>query len=228
MRRQHASNGSGFARLVRSSRRNAGMGYVGAMTRDHRISVAFSVLLVACQAPGTGSPVVATDSSRASALPTSVALATPAARSAIWSSASSDASYNGQPVDQSVAPVSRSHPSDEARSALDQCLLGELDTVDRIVGMGRIAHLRDVSRYVAIGVDAPQYDSDSPAWVLQLRGETTDLRARLVLIDPACIVADGESSIVAVGGTRDLSGDAVSTPRPLKTHPDRALPSMEP
>lgn len=135
--------------------------------------------------------------------------------------------YNGLPVDPSLTPVSRSSPAPEAARALEACVPEERTPVPSVAGMARVP-ARDVPRYVAIGVVPPDLDRDDPVWVLQLRGEVTDPRAQLVLVDPACVYVDGGGGMYAVGGTRPTAGGALETFGLGSLKPEAALPSLAP
>lgn len=73
------------------------------------------------------------------------------------------------PIDPSIAPVSASHPSADAKAALTACSAYELG-LDHVAGMGRIAHARDAVRYARLSERAPLLQSDAPVWMVQFTG----------------------------------------------------------
>ena len=130
------------------------------------------------------------------------------------------------PVDTSIAPVSLSNPSPEARQVLDLCQVTP-DHVNAVAGMGQIPHARDATHYAGLVGVEPQIQTDAPAWIVQLRGPIDFRIANQTWIDPVCIVVNGAQLFYAVGPTRSDIDGTISTPLPAAP-PDRSLPPLAP
>ncbi|OGN87045.1 MAG: hypothetical protein A2X23_11670 [Chloroflexi bacterium GWC2_73_18] len=131
------------------------------------------------------------------------------------------------PVDQAIAPVSRSSPNPEAAEVIRLCL-NETIPIERIERMGLVPSARDLPRYVPLTGREPWIKTDEPAWVVQFRGEIPMLLSGEVWTDPICLVIGGEPGYVGTGPVRNLTTGALHTPEPPASPPDRALPTLAP
>lgn len=190
------------------------------------LGLAVTMVSVGCLAPSAG-PVtnLATQSLvPESAVPTSSAdLGGPS--SAAPSSAATGPSAG--PVDPALEPVSISKPPASAARAFEVCLVGELvarNGIGTIAGIGRIDHASDAIHYARLTRGNPELQSDSPAWVVQFRGDIR-LPGGRIYIDPTCIVVEGgDGGFFGTGGVRDPVSGSASTPLPDAVSPDRVLP----
>ena len=91
---------------------------------------------------------------------------------------------------------------------------------------GQIPSARDIGHYVPMTGRERELNADSPAWVIQFRG---DLPMRGgIWTDPICVVTADTSGFYATGSTADYNGGEISTPEPPPTPPDRRLPPLAP
>jgi hypothetical protein len=128
-------------------------------------------------------------------------------------------------VDGSIQPVSASQPSAEAKAALEACGVYDLG-LEMVAGMGRLSQGKDAIRF-GLSANAPQLQTQSPVWVIQLRGEVPQLRIGQIWIDPICTVIDGAPGFYAAGPIRDLETRQIVRgywPEP----PMASLPSLAP
>lgn len=107
------------------------------------------------------------------------------------------------PIDPSISPVSASHPSSDAKEALDACGAYEFG-LDHVAGVGLIPHATDAPRF-GLSAAAPLLKVATPAWVIQFRGEMAQLRSGETWIDPTCVVIDREPAFYATGPVRSLA-----------------------
>ncbi len=126
------------------------------------------------------------------------------------------------PVDESLEPVSLRNPSAEVVDILQKCGAGDPATQAKIVGMALIPSARDAPDYVALTGVEPEIQTDSPAWVIEFRGDVS-IRVGIVT-DPVCVVVDGEASLFATGGSKKADGE-VSTPLPDPNPHTKRLPA---
>lgn len=122
------------------------------------------------------------------------------------------------PIDASIAPVSLSDPSPEAKHALELCMP---PAGAKIIGMGLVAHARDVPEYVPLWGVEPELQTDAPAWVVAFDGRVTLPRGYWA-DDPVCVVIDGTATTYMPG----LSGLGTKVVPPLEAprSPTMALP----
>lgn len=134
------------------------------------------------------------------------------------------------PVDGSLIPVSRSHPSAEALTALEACGAKASDdpTIERVAELARAS---DVVRFVP-GLDkAPQItsQSDQPAWVVQFVGEQPHIRAGEIWVDEVCVVIGGQPAHYRTGPARSMAtGKYVADYYERTSTQTSALPTLAP
>ncbi|MBA3779535.1 MAG: hypothetical protein H0X16_09615, partial [Chloroflexi bacterium] len=158
----------------------------------------------------------------ATEIASSVASGTAAATSSPAIAAATEGVPTKPPVDGSLEPISLRNPSAEVADVLRMCWAGDPATQAKIVGMALIPSAREAPDYVSLTGMEPEIQTDSPAWVIDFRG---DVGTRVgSLINPICVVVDGETSLFGTGG-RKVEGKVVSTPRPDPDPPTRALPA---
>ena len=140
-------------------------------------------------------------------------------------------SATGRPIDASIEPVSRSKPSREAQAALNACGangpkgVGVTDQF-AIVGMGLVAHARDVPEYVDLWGGEPEIQTDDPAWVIQMGGRVDLGGGTSWADDPVCVVVDGRPTIFSPR-TSGTATESHIPPTPPGS-PTRALPALAP
>lgn len=126
------------------------------------------------------------------------------------------------PVDTSITAVSASHPSSEAKSALEACGAYDLG-LDHVAGMGELASGTDAPRF-GLSINAPELHTSSPAWLIQFRGDVPQLMAGQSWIDPICTVINGQPGFYATGPIRDLGSGKI-----VRGYwPDRGVASLPP
>lgn len=189
-----------------------------------RWSAVGAVLLVAvvgCTAPG-GVPSTVAPSTGATVAPSTGGGA----------ATTEPTSVTGRPVDPSIAPVSRSKPSAEARKALDACQILDNKLLDQVIGMGLVPRATDLPRYVNIPATQYEIQTDSDAWTIALRGEVPQLKIGEVWIDPTCVNIGGQQGWFATGPVRKVlqGGEPgpLIPPSTLTPGPDLALPPLAP
>lgn len=128
------------------------------------------------------------------------------------------------PVDTALTQVSRSNPGPEAGAILDLCGAAGFDLAG-ISGMAKVAHARDLPRYVRLTGREPEIQTDAPAWVVAYSGRMTLPRALGWAEDPICVVIDGERTVFLTG--RHGRGDVESEPLPVPG-PPFSLPPLAP
>ena len=131
----------------------------------------------------------------------------------------------GPPVDPSVAPVSRSHPSVDAQQALTVCQVVTIG-IDKITGMGLISAANRAPEYAPLTGLEPEIASDASAWMVQFSGEVPQPMSGETWIDPVCVVISGYGGFNATGPVILKSGE-LWTPAPGNT-PRYALPPLAP
>lgn len=104
------------------------------------------------------------------------------------------------PLDTNLVPVSRSNPSPEAKTALELCVRPG----DEVAGMARLASARDVQKYMLTNGREPELQVGVPVWVVQLRGAITYPFG--TVLNPVCVVKDGDATIYLPYGSADASG----------------------
>jgi hypothetical protein len=125
-----------------------------------------------------------------------------------------------------LAPVSISKPSPGAKDAFAKCHVGDQYAMEQVAAMAQVPSARDLFHYVPLTGREPEFKSDSPAWVIQFRG---DIPMRFGLwTDPVCIVTPDDFGFYAAGPSKDYGSDSVETPEPPPTPPDRSLPPLIP
>ena len=133
------------------------------------------------------------------------------------------AEASARPVDESLTPVSRSSPSPAAKSALTAC--GLQDSMASIIGFALIPKASDAVRYADFYGTEPELKYKGPAWLITLK---TKMRVPSgYLIDPTCIVIDGQPSMLLTGGEETSDGTFKPPLQPLKS-PDLLLPPLTP
>jgi hypothetical protein len=172
------------------------------------------LLLVACAA-SVAACSVATSADRSS-FSASVTPVTVAAPTGV-------ASVGEARVDDSLAPVSLSHPSDDAKEALRLCV-GDKEKL--VAGMALLKSAREVPRYGWWFGNPPELDTDAPAWVVQFAGDLPR-RNGGTLHDPTCVVIDGVNWMFATGGSSAADGK-VEPRSDLAKPPEALLPPVQP
>ena len=130
------------------------------------------------------------------------------------------------PIDPSIQQVSAAHPASDAQQALQLCEAYDLG-LDRVSGMGLIPRARNAVNYARLSALAPFLASDSPAWVVQFRGQVNRLPLGQGWIDPTCVVIDGTQQFFATGPVVDLAtGHLVR--RYWPANPSWSLPPLGP
>ncbi|HEY3523230.1 MAG TPA: hypothetical protein VGK63_05975 [Candidatus Limnocylindrales bacterium] len=70
------------------------------------------------------------------------------------------------PIDRSLPPVSRSHPTPAAAATLRACHIGDQLLLTQVTGMAEIDHASNLPRYVPLSGREPQLADPGPAWVI--------------------------------------------------------------
>lgn len=177
------------------------LGYEVPMMR--KVLALLGCISIGCTTAGT--PIAAPESSEGS-----VTAAEPAAPGA------------ARPVDTSLAAVSRSAPSDDARDALSLC--GVDPASGQIAGMALVPSGAEVGKYAPMFGTEPELKTDRPVWVIQLKGEVFDRTG--MLVDPTCVVVDGVPTTYITHGAID--NGKRWTPPPVENPPTLALPPLAP
>ncbi|HEX5465129.1 MAG TPA: hypothetical protein VFW92_00490 [Candidatus Limnocylindrales bacterium] len=131
------------------------------------------------------------------------------------------------PIDPTITPVSRSHPGSVAQEVLDACHVDQIG-LDRVAGMGLIAHASDAFHYAPFTGQEPELRGSEPVWLVVFSGQIPMPMEWETWIDPTCVDASGEAGFFATGAVietstgQELPAPAVSQP------PDRALPPLAP
>ena len=141
-------------------------------------------------------------------------------------SATASVSYNGQPVDATIVPISRSNPSPAAKQAMDACQIEALGT-NAVAGAGLVPSASRVRDYAGLTGREPELATSAPAWVFQISGPVPQLLAGETWIDPICVVIDGAPGWWATGDVVMQNGTRV-TPLPIPSAPIYALPPLAP
>lgn len=124
----------------------------------------------------------------------------------------------GLPVDPTLTPVSRSHPSEDAAAAMKLCVFG--GNLDYVEGMAQLPANRVRLFALSAGREAV-LQGDQLVWAIQLKGQFPALEVPDI-IDPLCVVRDGDFTMFAPYG--DVSG--TFTPPPGFVWPVYALPPL--
>jgi hypothetical protein len=125
-----------------------------------------------------------------------------------------------------LAPVSISNPSSGAKDAFAKCQIGDQLSIEQVGGMGQVPSAKDLPHYVPLTGREPQLKENSPAWVIQFRGDMP--QAAEVWTDPICVVTAGDFGFYATGPVKDLNTGKVRQPEPPPTPPDKTLPALVP
>ena len=123
--------------------------------------------------------------------------------------------------------VSISNPGPGAKDAFEKCHIGDIIPIQRVAGMGQVPAAKDLLHYVPLTGREPQVKEESPAWVIQIRGEVQQ-RGSEIWIDPTCIVTEGDFGFYATGPVKNASTGEVLEPEPPPTPPDRTLRPLVP
>lgn len=129
----------------------------------------------------------------------------------------------GPPVDGRLVPVSLTRLSPDAKEALKLCVRD--DEMDLVAGMAEVPSARDVPRYGWFFGNPPEFDTDAPAWVVQIDGDLVTRNG--TYNDPTCVVIEGVRSFFLTGGSTNIAGE--KRPRSvLAIAPEFALPPVQP
>src|SRR4051812_39091861 len=159
-----------------------------------------AVAISGCMAPQAGdasaapSQLATTTGSAATTPSSSVATASAVASSTTTATApaSVGASSSSLPVDPSITPISRSHPTPEAAEAFSLCNVNDATIgMDKVAAAGQIPHARDLPAYVPFSPQEPEIQTDSPAFVIEIRGDVLFPLSGWTGINPTCVVVGG-------------------------------------
>lgn len=126
-----------------------------------------------------------------------------------------------------LPPVSISNPSPGAKDAFEKCHIGDMILIDKVGGMGQVPSAKDLPHYVPLPGRVPQLKEESPAWVIQIKGEVQQF-GNEIWIDPTCIVTANDFGFYATGPVKNTETGDVIKPETPSNPPDRTLPPLVP
>ena len=126
-----------------------------------------------------------------------------------------------------ISPVSISNPNPGAKDAFERCHIGDMIPIEKVAGMGQVPSARDLLHYVPLSGREPQLQVESPAWVIQIKGEVQQ-RGNEIWIDPTCIVTANDFGFYATGPVKNSETGQVLEPEPPSKPPDRTVPPLVP
>jgi hypothetical protein len=126
-----------------------------------------------------------------------------------------------------ISPVSISNPNPGAKDAFEKCHIGDMILIEKVAGMGQIPSAKDLLHYVPLTGREPQLQEESPAWVIQIKGEVQQF-GNEIWIDPICIVTANDHGFYATGPVKNTETGQVLEPEPPSKPPDRTLPRLVP
>ena len=126
-----------------------------------------------------------------------------------------------------ISPVSISNPSPGAKDAFEKCHIGDMILIENVAGMGQLPSAKDLLHYVPLTGREPQLQEESPAWVIQVKGEVQQL-GNEIWIGPTCIVTANDVAFYATGPVKNTQTGEVLELEPPSEPPDRTLPPLVP
>jgi hypothetical protein len=138
---------------------------------------------------------------------------------------SDSSSGDALPIDPSIAPVSKSHPSPDALAALKRCGLAAADP--SITAMGKVG-TASIFEYLPLYGPEPEIaEAKGEIWVIQRTGnfdEISRASGPITVVNPTCAVIDDFPYHYLLYGW--TASDGTHTPRPGQVTPTLALPPL--
>jgi hypothetical protein len=108
-----------------------------------------------------------------------------------------------------------------------KCHIGDMITLDRVVGMGEVPTPSELWHYVPLTGREPLLQETGSVWVIQITGDLYQPGGGDVWQDPTCVVTRGDFGWFATGPVRSADGKVFEPVQPER-QPDRRLPPLAP